>query len=271
MNNEAKRRTRYNALHEENELRFPKEDYPHFYAWLNVPSGVKGLKLLDVACGQGFFLQCAEEVDDPPHLYGVDFSPVALGRARAKLRSSSLVEASVYGLPFGDETFDYIVNLGSLEHFHRPGDSLKELYRVLKPTGKAMVIVPNQYYLGNVWRVRAYGEEDDQGQEGMTRYNTIKGWEAEFRKAGLDPVAVQGYNGEDHIAWFFQRKNGRVTREERLYRDVLDTFVKPLIPLNLSQCFVFFLRRQPGSPSRLKPQNPDLCGRFQVSGFRCQT
>jgi SAM-dependent methyltransferase len=245
MDDETKGREIYNALHKQNELRFPKEDYAHFYSWLNIPPGAKGLSLLDVACGQGFFLQCAEQANDRLALWGVDFSPVAIEKARVKLRSASLVETSVSQLPFQNEAFDYIVNLGSLEHFHRPVDSLKELRRVLKTTGKAMIIVPNQYYLGNIWRVLAYGEEDDQGQEGMTRYRTVRGWEVEFRQAGLDPIAVQGYNGEDHIAWYFKRKNNRVTKEEKAYRHVLDTFVKPLIPLNLSQCFVFFLRRQP--------------------------
>ena len=245
MDDEAKKRVIYNALHEKNELRFPKEDYAHFYSWLNIPPNAKGLRLLDVACGQGFFLQCAEQANDRLALCGIDFSAVAIEKARAKLRSGSFVETSVSQLPFQNEAFDYIVNLGSLEHFHRPGDSLKELCRVLKSTGKAMIIVPNRYYLGNIWQVFAYGEEDDQGQEGMTRYQTVRGWEVEFRQAGLDPIAVQGYNGEDHIAWYFKRKQNLVTEEEKACRHLLDTFVKPLIPLNLSQCFVFFLRRQP--------------------------
>ena len=245
MDDEMGRRTAYNVLHEQNELRFPKEDYAHFFSWLNIPPGVKGLSLLDVACGQGFFLQCAEQANDYLALFGVDFSPVAIKKAGAKLNSASFLETSVYELPFQDETFDYIVNLGSLEHFGRPGDSLKELGRVLKDAGKAMIIVPNRYYLGNIWQVFAYGEEDDQGQEGMTQYHTVGGWTAMFHEAGLDPIAVRGYNGEDHIAWYFKRKHNRVTDEEMTYRHVLNTFVKPFIPLNLSQCFVFFLRRQP--------------------------
>ena len=246
MENEYRARAAYNSLHQEDELRFPKEDYDHFCSWLHIPPDVAGLRVLDIACGQGFFLESMEKCYSGIRLYGIDFSPVAIKKARQKLKRARISESSVYHLPFEDETFDYIVNLGSLEHFERPVDSLKELLRVLKPAGKAMIIVPNQYYLGNIWRVLAYGEEDDQGQEGMTRLHTVKGWRDQFLKAGLEPIAVQGYNGEDHIAWYFKRKDNQITEEEKQYRHFLETFVKPLIPLNLSQCFVFFLRRQPG-------------------------
>jgi ubiquinone/menaquinone biosynthesis C-methylase UbiE len=246
MQHEFQTRAAYNALHQQDELRFPKEDYAHFCSWLNIPSDARGLRLLDIACGQGFFLESVEQRHSEIELYGIDFSPVAIEKARFKLNQAQIAEASVYHMPFADKVFDYIVNLGSLEHFDRPVDSLRELHRVLKPSGKAMVIVPNQYYLGNIWRVLAYGEEDDQGQEGMTRFHTVTGWESQFREAGLDPIAVKGYNGEDHIAWYFKRRCHTISEEEKRYRHILETFVKPLIPLNLSHCFVFFLRRQPG-------------------------
>ena len=58
-------------------------------------------------------------------------------------------------------------------------------------------------------------------------------------------ASLRGYNGEHHIAWYFQRPDGTITDRERHWRSILNTFVKPIIPLNLSQCFVYFLRRQP--------------------------
>jgi hypothetical protein len=120
--------------------------------------------------------------------------------------------------------------------------------RIMRPTGKAMVIVPNAYYLGTVWRVMAYGEADDQGQEGVTDFRTINDWTAMMKTAGFDITGLRGYNGEHHIAWYFKRPDGVITDRERSWRAFLNTFVKPAIPLNLSQCFVYFLRRQPDGP-----------------------
>jgi len=236
----------YNDLHQKSELRFPREDYDSFFDWLNVPADSADLSLLDIACGQGFFLESAEKKTRQIRLEGVDFSPVGLDKARTRLRRARLTEASAYELPYGDESFDYVTNLGSLEHFTRPVDALREMARVLKRTGKGVVIVPNRYYLGNIWQVYAYGEEDNQGQEGICHFNTVSGWEAIIRSASLDPIAVRAYNGEDHLAWYFRRRvPAEITAYERAYRHLLDTFVKPGIPLNLSQCFVFFVRRQP--------------------------
>lgn len=245
MSEEERRKALYDALHRSEDLRFPLEDYAAFYSWLNVPGDGTGLRLLDIACGQGFFLRAVEESQSKLELHGIDFSEVALDRARPRVKSAQLKLASACRLPFEEGYFDYCVNAGSLEHIDDAPAALCELRRVLKPAGKAMVIVPNRYYLGNIWRVLAYGEEDDQGQEGVTHFRTIHGWRALFLEAGLDITGVRGYNGEDHIAWFFKRKDGVVGAEEGRWRVFLDTFVKPLIPLNLSECFVFFLRRQP--------------------------
>lgn len=230
-------------LHMSAELRFPVEDYPHFFEWLHVPNAPKTYKLLDIACGQGFFLEAATKRNPNIEVWGVDFSTTAL--KRAKTRSNKILCASAQMLPFAECTFDYCTSLGSLEHFENPVVALHEMYRVLKPSGKAMVVVPNRYYLGTIWRILAYGEENDQEQQGLTEFRTVSGWTQLFLQANLDVTGIQPYNGIHHIAWHFRRKDGVVTSFERTARQFLDTVVKPCIPLNLSECFVFFLRRQP--------------------------
>jgi ubiquinone/menaquinone biosynthesis C-methylase UbiE len=242
---EKHRKIIYNTLHRTDPLRFPLEDYPIFYSWLNIPGDGKGLRLLDIACGQGFFLEAVEKGGSKLEVHGVDFSKIAIEKARERVRSAKVQLGSAYALPYPDKYFDYCVNLGSLEHFDLPENALQEIHRVLHPAGKTMVIVPNQYYLGTIWKVLAYGEGEDQGQEGITHFRTINSWTSLFLRNKLDVVGVRGYNGEDHIAWYFKRQEGKITEEEILWRTILNTFVKPWIPLNLSQCFVFFLRRQP--------------------------
>jgi SAM-dependent methyltransferase len=242
---DAARQGAYDRLHLSSELRFPLEDYPVFVEWLDVPNRGEGLVLVDIACGQGFFLATAAQLRPGLMLHGVDFSAVALDKARVRAGSVQFHLASAERLPLPDQSVDYCVNLGSLEHFADPGVALREMQRVMRPTAKAMVIVPNAYYLGTVWRVMTYGDADDQGQEGVTQFRTINDWTAMMKGAGFDVTGVRGYNGEHHIAWYFRRVDGVITDRERQWRAILNTFVKPLIPLNLSQCFVFFLRRHP--------------------------
>lgn len=242
---EARRQQIYDDLHQQDQLRFPLEDYATFYNWLNIPRSGQGYRLLDIACGQGFFLAAAEQAGYAGELHGVDFSRVALDLAAPRLSRTTLRQGSAYQLPYDDNTFDYIVNLGSLEHFDDPDLAVREKARVLRPNGKIMIIVPNQYYLGTIWKVMAYGEGEDQGQEGVTHFRTLEEWQMLFLANGLDVTGVRGYSGEHHIAWYFKRQAGVISEEERRWRAILNTWVKPLIPLSLSQCFVFTLRRQP--------------------------
>jgi SAM-dependent methyltransferase len=241
------REAEYDRLHADAELRFPLEDYPTFHEWLDIPNGGRGLSLVDIACGQGFFLSEAARLSPELELHGVDFSQIGLDKAGARVRAI-WHKAAAESLPLADSSVDYCVSLGSLEHFANPLAALVEMRRVMRPTAKAMVIVPNAYYLGTVWRVMAYGEADDQGQEGVTEFRTINDWTAMIKAAGFDITGLRGYNGEHHIAWYFKRPDGIVTDRERTWRAFLNTFVKPVIPLNLSQCFVYILRRQQESP-----------------------
>jgi SAM-dependent methyltransferase len=82
-----------------------------------------GLRTVDIGCGEGWI-----EVLNPD-VVGVDFSAVALERAREK-GAVHLVQASAEDLPFEDGAFDLAVSLGSLEHFASPLAALQEMRRV---------------------------------------------------------------------------------------------------------------------------------------------
>src|ERR1700690_1269733 len=48
-------------------------------------------------------------------------------------------------LPLGDDEFDTVLSCGVLEHVQRPGDSLDELHRVLRPGGRLLIYkLPNR-------------------------------------------------------------------------------------------------------------------------------
>ena len=55
------------------------------------------------------------------------------------------VQATATSLPFGDETFDFIICDSVLEHVYDPWKVSAEVFRVLKRGGKALFVVPFTY------------------------------------------------------------------------------------------------------------------------------
>ena len=46
-------------------------------------------------------------------------------------------------LPFKSSTFDAVIGLEVLEHLYNPYETMKEIKRVLKPNGQAIISMPN--------------------------------------------------------------------------------------------------------------------------------
>jgi SAM-dependent methyltransferase len=83
----------------------------------------RGLRTVDIGCGEGWI----EALN--PGVVGVDFSPIALERAREN-GAVHLHQAPAENLPFEDGEFDLAVSLGSLEHFADSKAALREMARV---------------------------------------------------------------------------------------------------------------------------------------------
>lgn len=100
--------------------------------------------LLDVGCGEGDFLdkmkKCGMEV------HGVDFSEVAVSRARA--RGLNVVRGTLIEAHFPNAYFDVITVNHVFEHLHDPVEFLIEAKRILKSEGVIILGTPNIASLG---------------------------------------------------------------------------------------------------------------------------
>jgi SAM-dependent methyltransferase len=108
-------------------------------------SSVKDRKarILDLGCGTGANLLLLSQYGDAE---GVDISDDALAfcreRGLQKVKSGSAEE-----LPYEDASFDLVTALDVVEHLDDDLAGLKEMRRVLKPGGRALIFVPTFMFL----------------------------------------------------------------------------------------------------------------------------
>ncbi len=99
-----------------------------------------GMSLLDCGCGPGTITIGLAEVLAPGRVVGIDLYEPRLEQARALAAERgadnvSFQVASVYELPFDDDTFDAAFENGMLEHVDDPEKAAREIHRVLRHGG----------------------------------------------------------------------------------------------------------------------------------------
>src|SRR5262249_20165886 len=97
-------------------------------------------RLLDFGCGGGSYL--ARMHGQGWDVTGLDVTPTAVAELIAKPRLRAFAGSLPHPQLLGD-TFDVITMWQSLEHVHAPLDVLREAHRLLAPSGKLIIAVPN--------------------------------------------------------------------------------------------------------------------------------
>ncbi len=100
---------------------------------------VRGLRVLDAACGPGLYTQ--ELVARGAVVTAFDASPVMVDLARTRIADQAQVDHAVLGrpLPYADGTFDLIVCALAIHYAADRAAAFTEFYRALRPGG-ALVI-----------------------------------------------------------------------------------------------------------------------------------
>jgi len=134
---------------------------------VDIFSGVLGLKpedrILDLCCGQG--RDCLELARRGfTNVQGLDRSHYLIQKAKTQARKETLNvkfrEGDARKLPYPPDTFDAVMLLGnSFGYFETVEDDmriLKEIFRVLKPWGKALIDVADGEYLKRKFKPRSW-------------------------------------------------------------------------------------------------------------------
>jgi len=129
--------------------------------WRRRAARATGLKAggsaLDVACGSGkLTAQLARIAGPGGSVVGLDFSPQMLEVARREHPGVEFEDGDALNLPFDDATFDAATIAFGLRNLADPVRGLREMLRVVKPGGRAVVLEfvrPPRGPIGTAYRV----------------------------------------------------------------------------------------------------------------------
>lgn len=163
-----------------------------------------GMKVLDCGCGPGTLTLGLAQAVDPGHATGIDIEQGMIDTANglARERGVSNVEFRVddiTDLSFADDGFDLVFASAVLEHLPDPVAALREVRRVLKPGGSAVIINTD-------WGDPLISPESEDirrffelFEAGFNRYggslNRGRHLRVMMREAGLDVTHFQAYYG----------------------------------------------------------------------------
>ncbi len=162
-------------------------------------------KLLEVGCGEGRGVEILL-----PHAegyLGIDKIQEVIDMLKAKFPKVEFQQAVIppfHGIE--DNSFDTVVSFQVIEHIENDKLFLEEIYRVLKPGGKAIISTPNINHTlsRNPWHVREY-----------TPQQLI-----DLSKSIFDKVEAKGVGGTEKV-WKYHQAN-RESVQKIMRFDIFD-------------------------------------------------
>lgn len=102
-------------------------------------------RMLDVGTGPGWLLLVLKRRLPKIQPEGLDISAAMVNQAQHNMQQAgyggkiNLRIGSVYSLPYPDSTFGCVVSTGSMHHWKKMDEAFREIYRVLKRDGYALI------------------------------------------------------------------------------------------------------------------------------------
>lgn len=205
-----------------------------------------GELLLDVGCGRGrhSFEAMVRGVD----VLSLDLDEIALKQAELDardLRATGLIPERVrngflrgdaHRLPFLDGAFDRVIAAEVLEHIGDDATVMNEIFRVLRPGGRAVVTVPRFWPERVCW---ALSDEYHQVEGGHVRIYTGHVLRQRLRTAGFQVVDSHHSHALHSPYWWLKCAVGveESPRSVTLYRRFLewDVMSKPSVTRRLER------------------------------------
>ncbi|MFC2027306.1 class I SAM-dependent methyltransferase [Chloroflexota bacterium] len=117
----------------------------------------RGLNVLEVGCGPGFFTIPAAKMLEDGNIYALDLSPIMIENVTKRIEKYRIMNvttltcvASETGLD--DESIDLVFCIDVLSDITEISSTLHEMHRILKPDGILSVFEPHTGFEPGAWK-----------------------------------------------------------------------------------------------------------------------
>ena len=124
-------------------------------AYYHAQPYIKG-NLLELGCGEGRGVELL--APKAASYLGIDKIKPIIDSLKARFPDYKFLDGTFPPFPFEDNQFDTIVTFQVIEHIKEDDEFIREIHRVLKPGGTALVTTPNikMTLSRNPWHIREY-------------------------------------------------------------------------------------------------------------------
>jgi len=169
-------------------------------------AGASGLRVLEIGCGLG--TDGAQFARAGAHYTGIDLTEAAIDLARRRFEIAGLpgefLVADAEQLEFPDDSFDLVYSHGVLHHTPDTAGAVREIHRVLKPGGRAIVMLYHRgsynYRIG-IRILRRAGARLLKSESGIRIVHSLTGEPVESLRehAGLLKAGANGHLASDEF------------------------------------------------------------------------
>lgn len=208
---------------------------------------IKG-DLLELGCGEGRGVELLAPIADS--YIGIDKIKSVIDNLKNKYPDFQFMNGVFPPFPFEDNSFDTIVTFQVIEHVKDDEGFIKEIYRVLKQGGKALITTPNikMTLSRNPWHEREYTGDE------LTALG----------KKYFDQVEMKGVAGDDKVLEYHERNRASVQKIMRF--DIFDLQHK--LPASLLRVPYDLLNRM--NRNKLKETDDELVKSINFNNFKLQ-
>lgn len=169
---------------------------------LRIVAPKKGERILDLACGQGFFSHALSA--EGAHVTGVDIAPelIDIARTHASHNQEFYISSADNLRMFKDKSFDSVVCVLAIQNIEKMALTFKEVARVLKNAGKFVVVLNHPAF-----RIPAKSAWvfDDKAVHGGAQFRRVDEYMSESRAAiDMHPGHFGGHDKKE-LTYSFHR------------------------------------------------------------------
>jgi ubiquinone/menaquinone biosynthesis C-methylase UbiE len=191
----------------------------HALAELRRWVGQRPAVIMDVGCSSGFLLQEIRTALAGAEVIGADYVRGPLERLAKTIPDVPLLQFDLTQCPLPDSSLDAVVLLNVLEHIQDDSLAIRQVFRVLKPNGVAVIEVPAGPHLYDVYdkflmHFRRYRADD------LARL---------LRDAGFDILS------QSHLGFFLYPAFAHVKRSNRKFLNESEESQKEIVQLNIER------------------------------------